>query len=203
MPYCIAFVTQAWPDWRGETVVIVASGPSAQHAPLGLAKGRAKFVAINDSWRLCPWADLLYACDGAWWRAKKGLPEFSGLKVTQEQRAADDFGLLKVKVAHGCDVMLFNEFGALGSGSNSGFQALNLVVQLGASRVLLVGYDMSLAAGIHWHGAHGAGLNNPNEILVRRWLKARWSVPAAVVNCSGDSALTAFPKVIFEEAIYG
>lgn len=194
-------MTHQWPDWSGETVVIVASGPSAKDAPLEVAKGRAKFVAINESWRLCPWADLLYACDGAWWRSNNGLPEFAGLKVTQEQRAADDFGLLKVKVAHGCDVMLFNEFGTLGSGSNSGFQALNLVAQLGAKRVLLVGYDMSLSAGIHWHGRHGAGLNNPTDNLVRRWTGARWLVPIDVVNCCLSSGLDAFPKMMFEEAL--
>jgi len=194
-------VIQQWPNWSGETVVIVASGPSAKDAPLEMAKGNAKFVAINESWRLCPWADMLYACDGAWWRANSGLPGFAALKVTQEQRAADDFGLLKVKVAHGCDVMLFNEFGTLGSGSNSGFQALNLAAQLGAKRALLVGYDMSLSAGIHWHGFHGVGLNNPTENLVKRWTAARWSVPIDVVNCCLSSALDAFPKMTFEEAL--
>ncbi|HCZ48509.1 MAG TPA: hypothetical protein DCZ11_05850, partial [Gammaproteobacteria bacterium] len=43
-------------------------------------------------------------------------------------------------------------------GGNSGYQALNLAVLLGAERVILLGYDMH---GGHWHGRHGGRLNNP------------------------------------------
>lgn len=181
--------------------MIVASGPSAKTAPLDLVKGRARFVAINESWRLYP-PDLIYACDGAWWRANNGLPAFTGIKVTQEARAASDYGLLNVTVAVGCDRMLFGEVGLLGSGSNSGFQALNLVAQLGASRILLVGYDMNLDHGVHWHGLHPQGLNNPHESLVARWLSADWTMPRniEVVNCNPASALGAYPKMTFEDA---
>lgn len=145
---------------------------------------------------------MIYACDGAWWRANNGLPGFAGIKVTQEARAASDYGLHKVTVAVGCDRMLFGEVGLLGSGSNSGFQALNLVAQLGASRILLVGYDMNLANGIHWHGMHPQGLNNPRESLVARWLAADWTMPKGieVVNCNPASALDTYPKMKFEDA---
>lgn len=181
--------------------MIVASGPSAKDAPLDRVAGWAKIVAVNESWRLCQ-PDMIYACDGAWWRANNGLPGFAGIKVTQEARAASDYGLHKVTVAVGCDRMLFGEVGLLGSGSNSGFQALNLVAQLGASRILLVGYDMNLANGIHWHGMHPQGLNNPRESLVARWLAADWTMPKGieVVNCNPASALDAYPKMKFEDA---
>jgi hypothetical protein len=41
-----------FPDWRGETVVTVAGGSRAATVNLECAKGRAKFIAINDSWKL-------------------------------------------------------------------------------------------------------------------------------------------------------
>jgi hypothetical protein len=63
-----------FPDWHGETAVIVASGPSAAGVNLECAKGKAKFIAINDSWRLVPWADALYAHDHAWWEVWNGVP---------------------------------------------------------------------------------------------------------------------------------
>ncbi len=79
----------------------------------------------------------------------------------------------------------------IGDAGNGGFQALNLAIIWGAKRLLLVGYDMTLANGEHWHGRHPDGLNNPREHTVRRWLSARWSTPPGVeiVNCNPASAL--------------
>jgi hypothetical protein len=166
-------------------------------------RDRTRFIAINESWRLCPWADVLYACDGAWWRAARGAPEFSGLKITDEARAAEEFGLAKIKVCRGCDVILTGRMGLLGDAGNSGFQALNLAVQWGACRILLVGFDMSLERGEHWHGRHGGSLNNPRQNNIQRWLSARWAVPdgVEVINCNPSSALEAFPRMNFEQAI--
>lgn len=192
-----------WPDWRGCTAVIVASGPSAKEVTLELAHGKAKFIAINESHRLAPWSDILYACDGAWWRLHKGLPDFGGLRLTEDQRASDEFCIQRVKIAKGCDQLLFQEVGTVGDGGNSGFQALNLALQFGASSILLVGYDMSLANGEHWHGRHPAGLNNPKAHNVSRWLGAKWTIPdgTEILNCSHVSSLTAYPKQDFETAL--
>lgn len=192
-----------WPDWRGCTAIIVASGPSAKDVDLSAARGKAKFIAINDSWRLAPWSDLLYACDGAWWRHNKGLPEFDGLRLTEDQRASDEFRIPRVKVCRSCDRFVAGPVGTVGDGGNSGFQALNLALQFGVTNILLVGYDMSLASGEHWHGRHPSGLNNPREHNVSRWLGSKWPTPGGVeiVNCSQVSSLTAYPKKSFETAL--
>jgi hypothetical protein len=75
------------------------------------------------------------------------------------------------------------------------------------SRIVLVGYDMSIAKGLHWHGAH-EGLNNPQERDVARWRRvidaAAGTIKALgipVFNASADSALEAYPKVTLEEAL--
>ena len=65
--------------------------------------------------------------------------------------------------------MLFGEPGVIGDGGNSGFQAINLAAQMGASQIVLVGFDMRIDAGLHWHGRHLHGLNNPREANVLRW----------------------------------
>ena len=75
------------PDLSGARVLIVASGPSAAQVPMEQAKGKSFVVAINESWRLCPWADMLYACDGTWWKKRNGVPEFTGLRVSQDDGA--------------------------------------------------------------------------------------------------------------------
>lgn len=94
-------------------------------------------------------------------------------------------------------------------GANSGFQALNLAVHLGARRIVLLGYDMQRTGGLsHWHGDHGRGLNNPSEHNFARWRRqfeeAAPTLAAAgieVVNCSRATALTCFPRMDLHAAL--
>lgn len=102
--------------------------------------------------------------------------------------------------------MQFDRFGVLGAGGNSGFQALNLAVQTGATRIALVGFDMHLAAGVHWHGRHPPGMNNPTAQVIAGW---REGLDAAapmlqalgvdVVNCNPHSALRAYRHQSLED----
>ena len=97
--------------------------------------------------------------------------------------------------------------GTVGWGGNSGFHALNLAVQLGAAKIILVGYDMRLDHGVHWHGPH-KGLNNPHPTNVERWRRvvdAAAEVIAALgikaINASPISALENYPKMTLEAAL--
>lgn len=197
-----------FPDWRGETVVIVGSGPSAAHAPL--AASRHRCIAINNSWRLAPWADVLYATDFAWWEREQGVPEFGGLKISQDERLVHRpaWGIRTVTVRTAQDQLLITTPGEIGWGGNSGFAAINLAVQFGVKRIVLVGFDMRVDRGMHWHGKHGAGLNNPSQESVRRWRRVideQAPVLAALgvemLNASAESALTAYPKMDLREAL--
>lgn len=74
-------------------------------------------------------------------------------------------------------------------------------------RIVLVGYDMTIERGLHWHGAH-EGLNNPQERNVLRWRRviddAAGTIKALgipVYNASCGSALQAYPKLTLEEAL--
>lgn len=99
------------------------------------------------------------------------------------------------------------KFGTVGWAGNSGFHCLNLAVQFLAAKIILVGFDMTVAHGLHWHGKH-VGLNNPTDRNVARW---RRCVDAAaevidalgikVVNASQISALQNYPKMSLEEAL--
>lgn len=150
---------------------------------------------------------MLYACDRAYWRHSRALAEFAGLKVTGSAAAAAEFPVLRlVNLERRTDLVRFDEWASVGDGGNSGFQALNLVAQMGARRIVLVGFDMSLAGGVHWHGKHGAGLNNPRDVSLVRWRAAfEASAPileaagVAVFNASPQSAIEAFPKRTLED----
>lgn len=198
-----------FPDWSEETVVIVASGPSAAEVPIWEAEGEARFIAINTSWRLCPWADMLFACDYSWWNRAKGAPEFKGIRATVDKTAAVVFPDVHLVGCRKPDDRLFLEpIGTVGWGGNSGFHCLNLAVQFGCRRIILVGFDMHIRDGVHWHGKHPSGMNNPSRGNIERWRRAvdgaaRVIEPLGitVVNCSPHSALQNYPKMPFAEAL--
>jgi hypothetical protein len=106
------------------------------------------------------------------------------------------------------DRILTGTIGTIGWGGNGGFQAINIVIQTRAPRIALVGFDMRLDLGAHWHGAHGRGLNNPTAPNVERWRRVvdgAHTVTSAlgvkVVNCSPVSALVNYPKMSIEAAL--
>jgi sugar phosphate isomerase/epimerase len=104
--------------------------------------------------------------------------------------------------------LVTDRVGEVGWGGNSGFQALNLAVQFGARKIVLVGFDLNLDQGVHWHGPHPGRLNNPTRDSLARWARVLDAqapllerLGVEVVNASPASALTKFRKVPFEEAL--
>lgn len=198
-----------WQDWRGECVAIVASGPSAKKANISALRDRIHVIAINESYKLCPWAEILYGCDVGWWRLRAGVPDFHGLKISQDAVACKQYrDLVKIDVVARSDELVLDRPGRLGAGGNSGFQTLNLAVQFGATGIMLIGFDMRLDRGVHWHGRHPDPLSNPTEHNVKRWCKAcdggkdkLRELGVQVINCSAESALQSYPKMTIEGAL--
>jgi hypothetical protein len=199
-------------DWSNEACAIVASGPSAKRVSIGALRGKLRVIAIKECVELCPWADVVYGCDAAWWRNALGLPKFTGLKVSATPRITTrfpDIEILKIPDPSS-DRLALTTPGSVGSGGNSGFQALNLAVQFGARRVLLIGFDMTDRYGVHWYGrANGNGRSNPAEWNFKRW-RAGFDTASVqlktagvqVLNASDLSALTCFPKVTLEQVLH-
>jgi hypothetical protein len=118
------------------------------------------------------------------------------------------YDIKPVKIDTRRDELMVNRFGAIGFGGNSGFQAINLAVQFGCAKIVLVGFDMHDRDGLHWHGEHDGGLNNPTGKSLARWRAALDAqaetlrrLGVTVLNASQGSALTAFPKVPLDEAL--
>lgn len=163
---------------------------------------------INTSYRLAPWADMLYATDFSWWEQHDGVPDFAGLKVSQDPKIdhRPQWGIHRVVVDRYQDRLLVDTYGTIGWGGNSGFGALNLAVQFGVKRIILVGYDMRIDHGLHWHENHRG--NNPIQRNVERWRRVIDEVAPAigalgitVLNASKISTLRNYPKMSFDEAI--
>lgn len=137
------------------------------------------------------------------------MPDFKGLKITQDKQCdRHPWGIKQIEVVRTKDRLLVSEFGVLGWGGNSGFHALNLAIQFGATKIILVGYDMRLDRGVHWHGRHPTQLNNPTDGNVERWRRAIDGTAPFIdalgvrcINASPVSALMNFPKMTLEDAL--
>lgn len=189
-------------DWRGETAVIVATGPSAAQQPLGLAQGKARCIAIKSMWRLVPWADVLYGCDKGWWLANQGVRQFPGLRVSASPSVARVFpGVRLVKLAPQAGPQSDGRLG----GNHSGLQAVNLAIRFGSRRIVLVGFDMTLEHGTRCFPDE-QGVRRADVKRIEAWRIAMDAMApqflemgVEVTNCSACSALIAFPKRSFSE----
>lgn len=191
--------------WPGGTIACLATGPSLTPADVNAMRGRVDgVIAINNAFTLAPWADVLYACDAKWWRWHKEAKDFLGMKyaVSSSERLVTWTGPSNVQVLrnagrHGLSL----DPSALKTGFNSGYQAINLAVHLGAARILLLGYDMK---GSHFFGKHPDG----SRPLFPQCLKAFDTlleplnkIDVTVINCTRTTALKAFPQRPLEETM--
>lgn len=197
-----------FPHWPGETCVVVASGPSATEIPIEKGRGFARFIAVNKSIELCPWADVWYGCDHSFWKSVEGGREFTGLRMTIDHRASVEWEINHVDCRKVTDVANLDQINSVGWGGNSGFHALQIAVKALCTKVILVGLDATVNHGVHWHGVHPDGMANPRRSTVSRWVRAIdgaapqiEAMGVRVFNCSSISALRAFPKATFEEAL--
>lgn len=138
--------------------------------------------------RLCPWADYLYAMDRAWWKVYKEEAEkkFSGAMYSPCQ---------------GIKGVINGKFPASG---NSGAGGINLARYLGASEIFLLGYDAAYDGNKrHCHADHPKPLGNAGS--VENWNKHFLSISKLigipVLNCSRKTAVTAFKRADLEEVL--
>ena len=159
--------------------IILATGPSMSQAIANSVRGKGTVIAVSDSYKLAPWADILVSSDAAWWRFHK--PEFAGRKLS-------GVPVHGIELAEG-----------VVSGSNSGLIALQVAVNLGAKKVLLCGYDMG---GTHFFGPHPDGLKNtaPKRFEVfKKQFENYKPKGIEILNCTQGSALRAYPMARLED----
>jgi hypothetical protein len=192
--------------FAGETIVCVGTGPSLTREDVEFCRGRARVIAIKHAVEYAPWADVLYAAgaDGSQWWQRNGeaFEGFTGLRYTLDSEAAKWAQVLRWTGFNGLET----DPGALKSGKNSGYSAINLAVHLGAKRIVLLGYDQEPDAkgrehffGAHWH-------KKPVPFQAFRPLFDTLIGPLAaltiqIVNASRHTALTCFPRLPLAEAL--
>jgi hypothetical protein len=199
-----------WPDWRGECAAIVASGPSMKKLDVSMLKDRIHVIAIKSTIDKCPWAEVCYGCDAAWWLARKGLPSFKGTKIFHGIAAANQWpDLHRTEIRIDTDAMLVEKPLEIGNGGNSGFQAVNLAIQFGATDIVLLGMDCHDRGGVHWYGRNNwLNASNPMMSNFNRWRsgfkaaqKSINKLGVTVVDATTDGELNCFRKAGLAEVL--
>jgi len=166
-----------------------------------------KCIAVNDSFQRLPSADVLWACDGAWWRVhyEKVKQSYQGECWTQDHKTSLRFGINRVGSV---DRPGLGKEGIIHQGGNGGYQAINLAWLWGAKRILTIGLDCKPGAHgkAHWFGQHGRNLSKVQNY--KHWTNAfpKLATDLAqegveVFNLSRETALDCFPRMTLEEAI--
>ena len=195
-------------DWRGHSVVVVASGPSLTDEQITLIEHSVVFtIAVNNSYAKLQHPDVVYACDYLWWKlnhmkAKQNIPRRQ--LWTQDRAAAEQFQLSHIQW-EGKDGL--GKRGLRVNG-NSGAGAINLAYHFGVRRILLIGMDMKLGLNgeKHWHPDHPKPMVQGQQF--EEWRKKMGVLAAdlktegvTVVNCTPGSALTCFPMGDLEQEL--
>lgn len=180
------------PNWTGQTVACIASGPSLTIEDCERVRHLAT-VVTNTTFRLCPWADALFAFDRKWWTAHLAevRSTFPGQSFTR--LANPPKGVQRIDG--------FQKYG------NSGACAVALAILCGARKVVMIGYDCQLTDGkTHHHGDHPPGFINCASLP--RWpAQFQWvatyanRMRAEVVNASRESALTCFRRASLDDVL--
>jgi hypothetical protein len=168
------------------TWALLAPGPSASRA-LAERVAHLPIGAIGCAYQLVDTPAFIAASDKAWWRkypdaAERDCPRYS-MAVT---KAAE-----QISLPH------------LGAVCNSGVLGLEVAKRAGATRILLLGFDMH---GSHFFGQYVNGLRNtkPHQREQHKRQFSDWgrlNRPVQVLNCTKGSALTCFPMARLDDCL--
>lgn len=188
-------------DWEGETCVILGGGPSLKGFDAAPFRGRFRVIGVNEAGlSMAPWADVLYWADHRWLAWNHGrLGEHTGTYKICRHRPKIETGF-DVKVLPHSKAALSDGPTRL-SGFCSGGACINLAYLFGATRIVLLGFDMG---GGQWHDRHlkPTDQNRYRTRFIPTIEKMAGPLRAAgveVLNATPGSALTCFPMTTLEE----
>lgn len=159
------------------TWAVLATGPSMSQAVADKVHGRCKVVVVSDAYRLEPWAAALASTDAAWWKANPEAMEFPGKKYGAFPSFRPVPGVERLDI---------------GSETNSGLLGMHVAHRLGATTILMLGFDLK---GSHFFGPHPEPLKNTTAIrfeAIKRQFEHFRPRGVRIINCTPGSALRCY-----------
>lgn len=196
--------------YLGEPAVLLASGPSLSKEQIEYirpfhAAGKIRVFGLNDTYKICDFIDVFYACDPKWWDCN--MPSVVEYKCedkwTQDKNKSKELGINWVNGSSGQGLCLYKN--KIHFGSNSGFQLLNLAWHYGIRQFFLLGYNMDVPKGTqqHFFGRHPKPLNQGNNYrgFVQQYNKIQKDIKNLVINCTEPTMLKCFRQMPLEQAL--
>lgn len=186
--------------------IVAATGPSLTPEIAKECEGQW-VIAVNDAYRLLPFARTLYAADTDWWVIHNGCPDFQGEKLTcltgkgpkPRHGVIEKYGLSTIQGKLGGGFSMDPSY--IHFGSNSTFQAVNVALHRGAGLVILVGADMH---GTHFFGKHPKPLRdtrNYKTFIYRFTDASKINKDIRIINATPGSHLSCYPIMTLAEAL--
>ena len=201
------------------TIICIGTGPSLTESQVKAARktGHPLYVC-NNAIELVPDAELLYACNLAWW--DHYYPEVMGLpcqKWTTNREAAARYNLLWVAERNAPALSTDPKY--IHHGHGSGYSLVSMAHRNGADRIVLLGYDCQYAPDYngkakhigatprHFFGEYPASMQHWPSVRVQggiheELLELYASIHAQglveVINCTPGSAIECFESCDIE-----
>jgi len=196
--------------------------PVSAYSPYMSAIHDKHVIAVNAAFLLGDWIDMLFWGDKRWYLVNRSrVAEFKGLKVTSHPFFdKPPFNKEKVKrleknnqSSHG----ISSDPRKICWNGNSGAAAISVAANAGATRIVLVGFDMKLSDDKkqHWHNEYGTADRDPKSIEKKNLPFRRHLVGfpkiaqdarargITIINASPDSAITCFARMSVQDVLDG
>lgn len=198
-------LTELKAQLKDSTVFIIGGGASLRGFDYSKLDGK-KVIGINQAGVYVRNLTAMYWADEDW--AAKNydtlLAHPCKLRFCGRMSVSDSAMRGEVQALGGATPLLITGSRGLDSdinrvrGNNSGSQVINLCINAGAKKIVLLGFDMKPN---HWHNDYPMAYNQSiyDEFLASINSIAEAKPKAEIINCSMDSSITVFKKVPFDE----
>lgn len=192
-----------------KTIVCIGTGPSLTDQQISTAREKGfTLFGCNNVFQRVPDLELLYGCNAAWWDTYwKELKKHAAEKWTTNQQAARRYQINWIGERMGQG--LCEEPNVIHHGHGSGYSLVSMAHKKGATRILLLGYDLKYPSGYnaaahdpggarHYFGEypkhlqHWPSVNVKDGIhfeLVELYRSIHEQGLIEIINCSPGSAL--------------
>lgn len=191
--------------FSGTNVFIIGGGNSIRDFDFSRLEGR-NVIAVNSAYKFVGADAVIYWGDGAWGaeNERTGLSDHPS-KYKFSARLNIDSSIQQEKTGPaGC--YWLKKTGSFGydsneshvRGNNSGGNAINFAINLGAARVILMGFDMGYINGkSHFHNEYqrSVPVMDYNDVFIpslESLAKNITHLPVKVINCNSESRLRCF-----------
>lgn len=201
----------------------LGTGPSLTLQQIEAARRKGfHLVGVNNVHQIVPDLEVLFATNGPWWDwywgRHDGPREHPCEKWTNDRDAAAKYGLKHIESLERRGLSKTLDY--IHHGHSSGFCLLNLAYLMGATRIVLLGYDMRFAPDYdgkerkigceprHYFGEYPSALQHWPKVsvkegihleLVEQYATVARQGLVEIINCTGpNSALDCFPRAEIE-----